>query len=211
MIQRAFHIFLVTLLLIFSFLMFRLSLPYFSGRYDIEFLKTKQYIIHVKIWRYAFYIHIGLSILALIAGFTQFNSLLLKKRKQVHRFMGYVYVVDILFLAGPSGLVMSFYANGDLLAKLSFVILSLLWILFTWIAYLKIKRGKFKQHKNWMIRSYALTLSAISLRLYALMLPKLPHLNAFDQYALIAWLSWTLNLLVAELIILGARNKQASF
>jgi hypothetical protein len=186
--------------------MLRLSLPYLSMRYDIDFLLTKQKIIHVKVWRYAFYTHVFLSIFALIAGFTQFSKFILKRKRRLHKIMGYVYVIDVMLLAGPSGLIMSFYANGTELAKISFVLLSVLWMLFTAIALVKIKRNNFIAHKSWMIRSYSLTLSAISLRLYAMVLPKFFHLGAFDEYTLIAWMSWTLNLIIAEIIILRKRN-----
>ncbi|PBQ32359.1 hypothetical protein CNR22_11450 [Sphingobacteriaceae bacterium] len=202
---------LLFLLIVFCVLMIRLTLPYFSMRYDVDFLLTKQKIIHLKVWRYAFYLHIFLSIFALIAGFTQFSVYVLKKHKRLHRLMGYIYVTDVLLLAGPAGLVMSFFANGTALAKTSFVLLSVLWILFTTIALIKVKRQEFKAHQNWMIRSYALTLSAISLRLYAVLFPKFFHINAFDQYALMAWLSWTINLLIAEYIIYKKRNGQGLF
>ncbi|MGV2482422.1 UNVERIFIED_CONTAM: DUF2306 domain-containing protein, partial [Salmonella enterica subsp. enterica serovar Weltevreden] len=75
--------------------------------------------------------HILLSIFSLIAGMTQFSDYILNRHKRLHRVMGYVYVIDVLCLAGPSGLIMAFYANGDLVSKSSFVLLSLLWIGFT--------------------------------------------------------------------------------
>ncbi|MCE3228371.1 MAG: hypothetical protein K0S32_2922 [Bacteroidetes bacterium] len=193
---------LLIVLLIFCALMFRLSLPYFSSRYDVDFLLTKQNIIHIKHWRYAFYVHVFLSIFAMIAGLTQFSNYLVRKKKKLHRIMGYVYVTDILLLAGPSGLIMGFYANGFLITKVSFVILALLWMLFTGIALLKAKQKDFISHKKWMIRSFALTLSAVTLRLMALALPYMIHLGAKEEYNLISWTSWIFNLLVAEIIII---------
>ena len=188
-------------------LMLQLSLPYIGGRYDIDFLLTKQSIIHIKHWRYAFYFHVAFSILTLAAGFTQFSSFLQKKYRKLHRAVGYIYVVDVLFVSGPSGLIMSFYANGTLAAKSSFVILSLLWIGFTLLAAYFARKKNFPVHKNWMMRSYALTLSAISLRFYAWLLPRFLHLDGVSEYTFIAWISWTINLLVAELLIL--RNMYA--
>ncbi len=200
------NICLFLLLVFFCVLMLRLSVPYFSFKIDVDFLLTKQNIIHIKHWRYAFYTHVFLSIFALLAGLTQFSKYILLKQKKGHRLMGYIYVIDVLFLAGPAGFIMSFYANGTLASKTSFVLLSLLWIFFTAVALQKIKQKNFAEHRNWMIRSYALTLSAISLRLFAFILPKFWHLNAFDEYTLIAWLSWLLNLAVAEFIIFRKRN-----
>lgn len=118
-----------------------------------------------------------------------------------------MYVYIILFISGPGALVMSFYANGDVVAKTSFVILSLLWIMFTALSFYYVLKKDFVRHRQFMIRSYALTLSAITLRLYAYMLPHFSHIEARQEYALIAWASWTINLLAAEGIIYLTRNK----
>jgi hypothetical protein len=191
---------------IFVWLMIDLSLPYFNFESDTDFLVTKQRIIHIKHWRYSFYLHVMFSVFSLIAGLSQFSNYILKKHKRLHRIMGYVYVIDVLLLAGPTGLIMGFYANGGIWAKLSFVILSLLWMIFTALSFKKALDKNFRSHKNWMIRSYALTLSAITLRLLAMLLPNWFRIEAFAEYTLIAWLSWTLNLLIAELIIYFRRS-----
>ncbi len=186
---------------LFCWLMIGLTIPYLTFTYDVDFLLTKQKIIHLKHWRYAFNLHILFSILTLIAGLTQFSNYVLKKQKRLHKIMGYVYVFDVLLIAGPSGLIMAYYANGTTLAKSSFIILSLLWIAFTAFAIIKIYKKDLIEHQKWMIRSYALTLSAISLRLMALIFPHFFHLSAHTEYATIAWLSWTINLVIAESII----------
>ncbi|MDX2172103.1 MAG: DUF2306 domain-containing protein [Bacteroidota bacterium] len=196
------------LLCFFIFLMVRLSVPYFTFRYDVDFLLTKQKIIHIKHWRYAFYVHVFLSSITLIAGLFQFSNYILKSYKRLHRTMGYLYVITILCFAGPSGLIMAFYANGTIWAKISFIILSLLWMLFTALALISAKQQQFNAHKQWMMRSFALTLSAITLRLLAFILPSFVHLNAFDEYTLIAWLSWTVNLIIAESIIFIKMKKK---
>ena len=115
---------------IFCWLMMDLTLPYLGFDTDVDFLLTKQKIIHIKHWRYSFYVHILFSIFALAVGLTQFSNYILRKYKKIHRSMGYIYVVDVLLLAGPSGLIMGFYANGNVLAKVSFMLLASLWIVF---------------------------------------------------------------------------------
>jgi hypothetical protein len=193
---------------IFCWLMIDLTLPYLGFTYDVDFLLTKQKIIHIRHWRYSFNIHILFSIFSLVAGLTQFSRYIIRKHKKLHRYMGYVYVIDVLVLAGPSGLIMGFYANGTLWARTSFTILAALWILFTAIAYKKALNKDFVSHRNWMMRSYALTLSAITLRLLALILPRFFHMEAFFEYTLIAWLSWTINLVIAEMLIFSKRNSR---
>lgn len=188
----------IAFIVMFCWLMIDLTLPYLNFTYDVDFLLTKQKIIHLRHWRYAFNFHILFSIFSLLAGLTQFSQYILTKHKKLHRTMGYIYVVDVICIAGPSGLIMACYANGTIVSKTSFVLLSLLWILFTAIAIIKVLKKDFIEHEKWMRRSYSLTLSAITLRLLAFVLPKFIHLTAHTEYALIAWLSWTVNLLIAE-------------
>ncbi|MGZ3864431.1 MAG: DUF2306 domain-containing protein [Bacteroidia bacterium] len=195
------------LILYFTYLMLLLTIPYLSFKLNVEFLLTKQNIIHIKSWRYAFYTHIFTSLFVLLAGAFQFWDHFLKNYRKLHRFIGKMYVFIILLVSGPGALVMSFYANGNLISRTSFVLLSVLWILFTALAFYFALKRKFLLHRKFMIRSYALTLSAITLRLYALVLPGFIHLNAKEEYAVIAWASWTINLLLAEIIILVTRKK----
>ena len=195
------------LILYFAYLMFLITLPYLSFNLNVDFLLTKQNIIHIKFWRYAFYAHILTSVFVLVAGAFQFWDYFLQNFKKTHRIIGKTYVFIVLFVSGPGALIISFYANGNLISKTSFILLSLLWILFTALAFYFALKKDFIKHRNFMIRSYALTLSAITLRGYALVLPNFIHLNAKEEYALIAWCSWTINLLIAEIIIFSTRRK----
>ena len=201
MIKSIRSIIWIAFISLFCWLMIDLTLPYLSFTYDVDFLLTKQKIIHLRHWRYAFNFHILFSIFSLIAGLTQFSNYILTKYKKLHHVMGYMYVIDVICIAGPSGLVMAFYANGTIVSKTSFVLLSVLWIGFTSVAIIKALKKDFLEHEKWMIRSYSLTLSAISLRLMAIIFPKIVHLDAHTEYAVLAWLSWTINLLIAECLI----------
>ena len=180
----------------------RITFPFLNFNYYQGFLLTKQYILHSDLWRISFYVHICSSFIVLIAGFLQFSSWLLKKFPVVHRFIGKCYVLLVLFLSAPSGLIMGYHANGGWLAKSSFMTIAILWWVFTYMAYRRIRKLDFQSHIHWMIRSYALTLSAITLRTYAFLLPaSVLQLSAKDAYTFVALLSWIPNLLVAEWII----------
>ena len=185
----------------FSYLMLRLTLPYLSFQIDTDFLATKQSIIHITHWRYAFYVHVMTSCFVLFLGIFQFIRRLIYGCPRVHRFIGLAYLIIVTCLSGPSGLIMGYYANGGIYARLSFVTLSILWIGFTAYAYITILRKDIFSHQAFMIRSYALTLSAVTLRSYAFVLPMFIHMRGRDEYILIAWLSWIPNLLIAEFLI----------
>ncbi len=185
-----------------SYLLVALSLPYLAFRPGIEFLATKQLIYHIFLWRTSFYIHVFSSFLLIICGAFQFIRYILRKKPLLHRISGSVYLSVLLILSGPAALVMSFYANGGIAAQISFVCLSLCWIAFTLFAYLTLRKKKYEIHGQWMLRSYALTLSAITLRFYAYLFDviNLP-LDPVSTYILLAYASWIPNLLFAELMI----------
>ncbi|MEN5232388.1 DUF2306 domain-containing protein [Sphingobacterium faecium] len=169
---------------------------------DTSFLQIKQTeITQISWYKYAFYIHVIFAVLALPAGFTQFNKTILKTFPGLHKTLGYLYVVVILFFAAPSGFLIGMKANGGLVAQVAFTLLAVSWFYYTLQAVLKAKNGDFKAHKNFMIRSFALTCSALTLRYWKVILVYFFHPNPMDLYQLIAWLGWIPNLLLAEWII----------
>lgn len=195
-------IMILAALLYATWLMLRLTIPYTALQPGIDFLKTKVNIYHFAPWRWSFYIHVFTGIAALVAGFTQFSGYIMRQHKRLHRTMGYAYVINVLAITGPAALVMSFYANGDLAARTSFVLQAICWLAFTAVAVRMAIQKKFIAHGEWMLRSYALTLAAISLRTYAAFLAY-AHIDMrpVDKYTLIAWASWIPNLVIAELLI----------
>lgn len=200
--KRFISILVFLVILYASYLLILLSLPYIYFKPGVEFLKTKQLIYHIDIWRYSFYIHVFSSPLIILSGLLQFNRYLIHQKKKVHRILGYVYIIVLLVISGPAAVVMAFYANGGYVSQVSFVVLSILWILFTLMAFYFIKQGKTEAHVKWMIRSYALTLSAVTLRFYAYIFDIFGlTLGPKETYWLLAYLSWIPNLLVAEILI----------
>ena len=81
---------------------------YIPIKNDVGFLQLKQDYIDITEWRIAFFVHVFTSILALLAGFSQFNKSILKSYPKLHRGLGYVYIVNILLVTGPASLLMSF-------------------------------------------------------------------------------------------------------
>ena len=187
----------------FSLLMARIVWPYTSGAWDIDFLLTKQHIIHLRHYRWSFYLHIFPALLVLLAGLTQFSGRILRQTPSLHRWAGRVYVYSVLGICGPAAMVMAFYANGGWLAKTSFVILSGLWWGCTWVAYRAIRRSDVRRHGAWMIRSYALTFSAVTLRVMQFGLATYSDMDPETAYRLVAWPSWIFNWLVAEWVLTG--------
>ena len=181
--------------------MLRIITEHITLQPDTGFLAVKQEYVNNKIWRTAFYIHVFSSILTLLAGFTQFSTFILKEHKMLHRIMGRIYVVAVLFINFPSGMILAFNANGHLPSRIAFILLDSLWFWFTLQAFLKIKKGNVAAHKRFMIRSYALTFSAITLRTWKAILSNSFVLDPVTLYMIDAWMGFVPNLLFAEWLI----------
>lgn len=186
-----------------SYFLILLSLPYIDGESHTDFLRTKQLIYHIKAWRYSFYIHVFTSPIVIVAGLLQFNRWVLAHWPKVHRISGYVYTIVVLFITGPAAFVMSLMANGGYPSQISFTVLSVLWIIFTYLSYRHIRKGNVRAHLIWNLRSFALTLSAITLRIYVYLFNAYgPEMGQIETYVLVSYLSWIPNLLIVELLIL---------
>lgn len=178
------------------------------GQFDdrVQFLAFKQDYIDNKIWKTAFYTHVFSAFIALLSGFTQFSSDILVNFKTWHRRLGMIYVGTILLINFPTGMILALFANGGLSARIAFVILDCLWFLFTFLSYKKAIQRNFKSHQEYMIRSYALTLSAITFRIWKIILVTQLSMPPAVFYTLAPWLGFIPNLLIAEWII--HRNKK---
>lgn len=190
-----------------TYLMLQMAIDYSSFKTDIHFLRYKQENIGIPLWRAAFYVHVFSSVLALAAGLTQFSDHVLKKHRRLHRIIGWIYVVDIVVINFPAAMVMAYYANGLLPSKIAFIILDCLWFWFTLKAVIAARKKDISEHKRFMIRSYALTFSAITLRSWKLILATLFHPDPLSLYMIDAWMGFVPNLLIAEWLIWKAKRK----
>ncbi len=181
--------------------MLRLIVGYLEFRGDEQFLAYKQGYIGNPLWKAAFYVHVFTAVLALFAGFTQFSQELLRENKGLHRFMGKLYVINILLINVPVGLLLAIYANGLFAGKMAFVLLDGLWFWFTYRAYQCARQKNFVDHKRFMIRSFALTFSAITLRSWKEIISHSFTVDPVQLYMIDAWLGFVPNMIVAELIV----------
>lgn len=143
------------------------------------------------------YLHFTLSPLALAAGAFQFRKSIRERRPAIHRALGYVYVTSCL-LGAISGFVLALYSPSGHIAAVGFALLALGWIATTSAAWHAIRLRRMAEHQRWMIRSYALTFAAVTLRLYLLVAGVIGYGDEPWAYSLIAWICWVPNLLVAE-------------
>jgi len=170
--------------------------------FDTKFgiLNTKSdLLLNNDIWNICFYTHISLGGLALLIGWTQFIEKLRKNNKNLHRNLGTVYLISVMF-SGFSGLYISYFATGGIISTIGFSCLAIIWLYTTMRAFLEIKNGSKRKHQKFMTYSFAACFAAVTLRIW---LPVLTgFINDFEvAYQIVAWLCWVPNILVAHYMI----------
>jgi len=154
-------------------------------------------------------LHIAGGMGALLAGPWQFSENLRTRRLELHRWLGRFYLLAVA-LGSIAGLAMAVVSEEGLPTHLGFGMLAALWFFTGFKGYLRIKRGNIAAHRQWMIRNFALTLAAVTLRNYMPLMLFALHCSFRQSYIAVSWLCWVPNLLLAECIIRRRRVLERS-
>ena len=163
-------------------------------RFGLLQTKTAE-LLQDGLWNAGFYMHIVFGGIALLSGWSQFHNGWRRTVPVIHRNLGKLYVLSVLF-SGTAGLYLSWFASGGWVAKAGFAVLAVIWLRSTVQAWQHIRVGDIVRHREAMIYSYAACFAAVMLRVW---LPVLSiAFGAFDPaYRIVAWLCWVPNMLVA--------------
>jgi len=140
-------------------------------------------------------------------GAWQLNGRLRARAIAVHRWMGRIYVAGVL-AGGLGGLALARTSQEGVVTHIGFGLLAVLWLTCTIAGYLSIRRWDEPSHRAWMNRSYALTLAAVTLRIY-LPLELALGMPFPAAYRVVSWLCWVPNLAVAEWVVLLSSRRAA--
>jgi uncharacterized membrane protein len=147
------------------------------------------------------WVHAGLAATALITGPWQFIPGLRGRRPRIHRVTGRVYVFCCL-VGGAAGLLLASGTSAGPIARAGFGLLAIVWMGVNANALRLAMTGRYAEHRQWMIRSFALTFGAVTLRTYV-PLAQVMGIDFMTAYRAISWLAWVPNLMLAELYIRG--------
>jgi uncharacterized membrane protein len=151
-------------------------------------------------------VHAGLAATALITGPWQFIPRLRARWPRVHRVLGRVYVFSCL-VGGAAGLLLASGTSAGPIARAGFGLLAIVWIGVNANAFRLALAGRYAEHRQWMIRSFALTFGAVLLRVY-IPASQAMGIEFMTAYRAISWLAWVPNLLLAELYIRGLPRRR---
>ena len=142
-------------------------------------------------------LHIAGGMGALLAGPWQFSKSLRARSLGLHRWMGRFYLVEVA-LGSIAGFAMALVSEEGLPTHFGFGLLAALWFFTGLQAYRMVRQGDIAAHRRWMIRNFALTLAAVTLRNWMPLMLFALHWPFRASYIIVSWLCWVPNLLVAE-------------
>lgn len=145
---------------------------------------------------------------ALVLGPLQFWEVLRQKGWKLHRVLGLLYLLAIL-TSSICALILAFTTAYKInwAYAFSLQVWVTVWITATFIAYRSALQRRFVQHKQWMTRSYIVTLAFVVSGLL-LRLPFVQQLDSFDQISpSFFWMGWSVPLFIYE-VVLYARHKR---
>ena len=184
-------------------------------------IATSRFAVETPLRQAGLYIHIFSGALALLIGPFQFLNRLRQNKPRLHRWMGRFYLLGILV----SGLTTFLIAPGmiaGMAGEAGLITLAILWLWTGWNAYSAIRAGNKARHREWMIRNYALTFAAVTIRLWLGMLigTQIPFLETkysgnfealfVEVYRAVMWLGWVPNLIIAEFLVQPRPGSRAS-
>jgi uncharacterized membrane protein YozB (DUF420 family) len=154
--------------------------------------------------------HVLFATMAMLMCCVQIWPWFRRRYPAAHRMMGQVYIFGGVIPAGIIGLIIGAVSPYGPTLRASNVLLATLWLIFTITGFWMVRRHRLVEHRRWMVRSFALTMSVITNRIWAaiavvVLLPQLPTTFEGNETMMIqsiaglsGWLGWVIPLLFAE-------------
>ncbi len=139
--------------------------------------------------------HVCTAAVALVVGPAQFIAAV-RARRRLHRTLGRVYLLAGVLPAAVTAVPVALWSRRPL-TQVSLTVAAVLWLVTGGLAYRAARRRDFAAHREWMMRNYALTFAAATLRI-ELPLLIMGGLTFHAAYTTVAWLSWVPNWLAVE-------------
>jgi uncharacterized membrane protein len=137
--------------------------------------------------------HTLCGVIALLVGPIQFSSRLRQRHLKFHRVLGRIYVVSV-FIGALTGIALASGRPGLPGTSMQ----AAAWIVCTTAALITARNRQVVQHRQWMIRSYAVTFTFVSSRVFNLWPRYWSHLG--DTLSAVGVIAFTLvSLLVVDL------------
>jgi len=167
----------------------------------LPYLKLSQAHYGPYFWprRWGLALHIAGGVTALTVGLVQLWLGLTNRVASLHRALGKLYV-GVIAVASIAGFYLSLTIPGNAPYAAGLFFLCVAWVVTTSMAVLAIRRRNLIQHRQWMMRSYAVTFAFVTFRLGVDALAS-QGLSRGDAQVIMAWACWAIPLMLLEPLI----------
>jgi uncharacterized membrane protein len=145
-------------------------------------------------------VHVICGLTASLIGPFQFIPWIRQRNLTLHRNLGKVYLGSITLSTAVSFYLVSTAKLGIVYAT-GLALLGVVWFGSSFMAYIAIRKGNVQMHKEWMIKSYVLTLSFVCFRLVEDLLAKIGVSEFIERKVLMAWGCWALPFFITEVVL----------
>jgi len=149
--------------------------------------------------RWGLVLHIAGGITALTVGLVQLWLGLTNRVAVLHRALGKLYV-GVIAVGSIAGFYLAVTIPGNAPYASGLFFLCVAWVITTTMGVLAIRRRNLLQHREWMMRSYAVTFAFVTFRFGVDALTG-QGLASSDAQAIMAWACWAIPLMLLEPLI----------
>jgi predicted membrane protein DUF2306 len=147
--------------------------------------------------RYGLLTHIAGGTVALLCGPVQLWLGETRSALAWHRKIGTAYLIGVA-VGAAAGYYLALTTPLGWVFGAGLFMLAVAWTITTGMAYVAIRRRAIEQHREWMIRSYVVTLAFVVFRAIVAALTIAEVGSVGDRFALAAWVCWAVPLLLLE-------------
>ena len=171
------------------------AFPYFAGGEQLAQYPDRQ------AW---LFVHIGGGMIALLVGPGQLWLGQKRRRLEVHRRLGLVYVGSVAVSVTEAFYLATHTTLGWVFGA-GLMGLAIAWVVTTGLAFAAVRRGLLHQHQEWMIRSYVVTFGFVVFRIFVGISQATGIGTVPEQLTAASWFCWAAPLLVTEAILQGRK------
>jgi len=143
--------------------------------------------------------HVTTGVVALLVGPIQF-WLGWKNKFLTHKKLGLVYLIAI-GLSSLSAFYLAITTEVSWIFGMGLGGLGVAWVLTTGFAFIAIQKRKIVLHREWMTRSYIVTMGFVFFRLFVGVTSALEVGTLFERLETASWFCWAYPLLIGEVFI----------
>jgi hypothetical protein len=170
-------------------------LPYFAGGGQIALYSGREGWL---------FMHIGGGMIALLTGPGQLWLGQRRRRLDIHRKLGLVYMGSIA-VSVTAAFYLATHTTLGWVFGAGLMGLAVAWIVTTGLAFVAIRRGLLQQHQEWMVRSYVVTFGFVFFRILVGIVQAAGVGSLQEQLAAASWFCWAAPLLITEAILQGRK------